>query len=176
MSCAWVVIDMQLGFDTPALRKLAERIHAAVLAEAGPVWALVQVNPQDGPLRVLRGWDGCSSKEDAQLLDPVRKLSPQEVVKVGYGARADLPFAALAKFGTVFVAGADTDACVLATSLALFDAGVSVVVRSDLCLSSGGSDFHAAAVKVLTRQLGPGRVLGHGAVPEPGGTSEAKPL
>ena len=159
MSCAWVVVDVQLGFDSPDLRNLAKRIHAAVLAEPGPVRALVQVNPHDGPLRALRGWDGCSREEDSQLLGPVRELSPQQVVKVGYGARADLPFTALATFDTVFVAGADTDSCVLATSLALFDAGVSVAVRSDLCLSSGGSEFHAAAVKVLTRQLGPGRVF-----------------
>ena len=157
--CAWIVVDMQRGFDTPDLRALAGRIRDKVHAQPGPVWALVQVNPADGPLRLLRDWEGCSEDTDAYLLEPIRELSPSVVLKKGYGARAELPLTALTQFEAVFVVGADTDACVLATALGLFDAGIRVVIRAELCMSSAGPLLHAAGMQVLVRQLGAARVL-----------------
>jgi nicotinamidase-related amidase len=92
------------------------------------------------------------------LLAPIAALNPTVVVKSGYGARAPLPLAALARYDTVWLAGADTDACVLATALGMFDGGGRVVVREDLCWSSGGVALHRAGLAVLRRQLGATRV------------------
>lgn len=79
--------------------------------------------------------------------------------KTGYGTVSTLPLTTLEAFDAVYVCGADTDACVLAVALGLFDAGVPVVVRADLCLSAGGTEAHLAGMAVLTRQLGRNRVL-----------------
>jgi periplasmic divalent cation tolerance protein len=159
---AWVIVDMQRAFAGPAVDGLAAQIAAAVRREPGPVWALVQVNPEDGPLRTLRSWAGCSNPQDAKVLDPVAQLNPTVVTKTGYGSRVELPLSTLAEFEKVFVAGVDTDACVLAMALGLFDAGVPVVVRADLCLSTGrsGVRLHETSLDILRRQLGSGRVVG----------------
>ncbi|MBW4566253.1 MAG: cysteine hydrolase [Mojavia pulchra JT2-VF2] len=55
---------------------------------------------------------------------------------------------------TVAVCGVDTDACVMATALGLFDAGFETFVVSDGCASSGGQEYHEAAIKILKRNIG----------------------
>lgn len=55
---------------------------------------------------------------------------------------------------TVAVCGVDTDACVMATALGLFDAGFETFVVSDGCASSGGHEYHEAAIKILKRNIG----------------------
>ena len=49
--------------------------------------------------------------------------------------------------------GVDTDACVMATA-GLFDAGFETFVVSDGCASSGGQEYHEAAIKILERNIG----------------------
>jgi len=126
-----------------------------MLQEPGPVWALVQFNPKEGPLRRLRSWDSCANPQDAGLLDLTTQLNPIVVEKTLYGARNELPLNTLSLLEKAFAADADTDARVLATSVGLFDAGVPVVVRSNLCLSIGrsGERLHYAALDILGRQL-----------------------
>lgn len=151
---AWVVVDVQEGFRTDESVALASRIRDAVMAEPGPVFAVVQVNPVRGPLRMHRRWDGCSAPEDARLLSPLGTLAMSVHPKTGYGAVSSLPFDRLREFDRVMVCGLDTDGCVLAVTLRLFDESVPVVCRTDLCVSSGGNEMHALGVRVLTRMLG----------------------
>lgn len=51
------------------------------------------------------------------------------------------------------VVGFDTDACVLATAFALFDAGVIPYIDSRGCDSSGGTELHDAALAIAARSL-----------------------
>jgi nicotinamidase-related amidase len=51
------------------------------------------------------------------------------------------------------IAGCDTDACVLATCLALWDNGIRFRVIKELCHSSGGAAVHAAALEILKRNF-----------------------
>lgn len=156
-SRCWVVVDVTHGFATDELRVLSQRIYREV-GEREPVYALVQINPPLGPFRELLGWDGCSEIGDNILLQPIADLNPQVFEKTGYGAKTPLPTDDLSQFDEVVVVGADTDACVLATALALFDAGVKVVVETSLCITSGGEELQHAALRILTRQLGAERV------------------
>ena len=54
----------------------------------------------------------------------------------------------------VCVCGLDTDACVLATALDLFERGMTPTVLTDLCASSGGNVLHQAGLMVLSRLIG----------------------
>lgn len=155
---AWVVVDLQRAFERCETQALAVKIRDAISSGPGPVYALVQVNPPDGPLQRMRNWTGATGAGDAALIDPLLELNPKVFTKTGYGAVTPLPVEELRSFEVVYLAGADTDACVLATALSLFDAGVPVVVRPDLCWSSGGSRLHDAAIEILRRQLGTDRV------------------
>jgi nicotinamidase-related amidase/GNAT superfamily N-acetyltransferase len=156
---AWVIVDLQHAFACAETRQLAGAVHRAVEVQPGKAFALVQINPPTGPLRTLRGWTGASAPGDGELLAPLPELNPEVFAKTGYGAASPLPLTELGIYDTVYVAGADTDACVLATALALFDAGVRVVVREDLCWSAGGPLLHQAGLDILRRQLGRDRVV-----------------
>jgi nicotinamidase-related amidase len=89
----------------------------------------------------------------------VADLVPERVVeKTGYSAAAALPTDIMAVFTDIRIVGMDTDACVLATALGLFDLGLPVTVDTDLVASGGGPDLRAAGLTVLRRQLGHRRV------------------
>ncbi|MHC5676513.1 cysteine hydrolase family protein [Nostoc sp.] len=66
---------------------------------------------------------------------------------------------------TVAVCGVDTDACVMATALGLFDAGFETFVVSDGCASSGGQEYHEAAIKILKRNIGEKYVISFSKLP-----------
>ena len=59
----------------------------------------------------------------------------------------------------VFLAGFDTDGCVLATALDLFDQGIETFIIEPWCSSLGGQDMHDAAIKILNRSIGKDHVL-----------------
>ena len=52
------------------------------------------------------------------------------------------------------ICGFDTEACVYLTAAGLFDKGYKVNVLYDLCRSSGGEEYHRAALPLLQRTIG----------------------
>lgn len=64
----------------------------------------------------------------------------------------------------VFIAGVDTDACVMATALSLYTSQYSPVVIEDLSGSTAGPQVHEAALTLLRRNLGPSGVRDTAAV------------
>ncbi|MBO5349316.1 MAG: isochorismatase family protein [Clostridia bacterium] len=54
----------------------------------------------------------------------------------------------------VYICGFDADACVLKTAFDLFERNIKVYILQDYCMSSGGEEYHNAAIKVLKRSIG----------------------
>lgn len=54
----------------------------------------------------------------------------------------------------VFVAGIDTDGCVLSTVVDLFNVNITPKVLIDCCSSTGGTEYHETAIKLLKRLIG----------------------
>ena len=54
----------------------------------------------------------------------------------------------------VSLCGIDTDACVMATALDLFQNGIRPVVLAEACASHAGPDYHEAGLKLLARLIG----------------------
>jgi nicotinamidase-related amidase len=59
----------------------------------------------------------------------------------------------------VELCGFDTDQCVLATALLLWDVGMAPRVLADLCSSSGGADMHEAGLAMTRRAIGDRNVV-----------------
>lgn len=53
-----------------------------------------------------------------------------------------------------YIAGIDTDCCVLATAISLFEHNIRPVVLEQYCVSNGGDVSHQAAITVLERTIG----------------------
>lgn len=58
----------------------------------------------------------------------------------------------------VYLCGLDTDACVLATAVGLFDNKIIPIVLEDYCFSTGGRQYHAAGLKCLERTIGKSQI------------------
>ena len=58
----------------------------------------------------------------------------------------------------VFVAGMDTDACVLTTAVGLFEHGIRPVVLTRYCASGGGRESHNAGILCMRRLIGDGQL------------------
>lgn len=72
-----------------------------------------------------------------------------------YGYRPpDTLIEVLKCYETVGICGVDTDACVMAAVFALWDAEIRPVLLADYCASSGGEQFHRAALDLMLRQFG----------------------
>jgi nicotinamidase-related amidase len=54
----------------------------------------------------------------------------------------------------VFIAGIDTDMCVLKIAMDLFDIGIEPIVFTDCCASTAGLQAHLAGLAVLSRNIG----------------------
>lgn len=61
----------------------------------------------------------------------------------------------------VYVCGLDTDCCVLATAVGLFEKGIRPIVLVDLCDSTGGTESHKAGLLALKRLIGKKNVIDH---------------
>ena len=121
------------------------------------------INPGAGsPFVDILGWTALQDEQETALVPEIAHLPTLVVNKFTYspfvGTRLE---ETLANFGIrdIAVCGIDTDACVLATVIGLMDRGIRPTVLSDLTGSTGGSEVHHAALRVLTRVVGPEKIL-----------------
>ncbi|WP_217625364.1 isochorismatase family protein [Bifidobacterium sp. SO1] len=59
----------------------------------------------------------------------------------------------------IYLAGADTDVCVLENAAALFEQGVDVRVLYDLTYTNGGAEAYANALRLLGRTIGRDQII-----------------
>ena len=59
----------------------------------------------------------------------------------------------------VAICGIDTDACVSACAVDLFENGIRPVLLSDACASHAGAEYHEAALRILARLIGKNQIV-----------------
>lgn len=93
----------------------------------------------------LLNWDKC--KEIASL-----DFSPDKIYyHAGYSIKN---YQDISKEDTVDIIGFDTDACILSACFDIFNLGCNMNILTDLCWSSGGSEYHNKAISIMKRQFG----------------------
>lgn len=158
-----IVIDMQDGFviDYKAERLvgkiealLDKRIFDAVIATKF-------INKSNSMFRKLLDWHALETQEDIALSGRIAYLCDREYEKDGYGIPPDGSFEALLcglndndMPSRVFLCGLDTDACVLAMAMDLFERGVRPIVLADYCVSESGDEYHEAGLKCMESTIG----------------------
>lgn len=161
-----VIVDVQTGFLTREVAWLPAAVEAASV-EYDRVVVVSSRNDATSPWRTLLGWRGLPTPQDRALAPEVARLVARGalwVEKKSYsaaplllGTHNDKPL--LRAGDRVHLAGLELDACVLATCFGLFDAGVDVSVRLDLCATTAGDDAHESTVSLMRRQFGSHRVV-----------------
>ena len=160
-----IVSDVQNGFMTfPKCKEVGNKIVELLNeGKADKVIALKYSNYKKSPFVQFLGYDKMMSDEEVELLggikadvvwdkstySPVSRDFINLLVKLNNGK---LP-------NEVYLCGFDTDACVLATALNLFEIGIKPIVLKDYCYSSGGKAIHQNALKILERNIGEENVV-----------------
>lgn len=153
MTPTLIIIDVQKGFVNDATAHVPARV-AALQNDYADAIATRFVNPEGSAHRRLIGWRRFAPRSaDTDLAfapgPHVRVVEKQTYSCLTPEVRAMLPVG-----GDVHLCGIATDNCVLATAVALFDAGFTPVVLADACASHAGADYHAWGLKILERLIG----------------------
>lgn len=112
-------------------------------------------NPKDSLYRSLLGWGELSGPPETDILPPVLARADVKLEKTTYSAALGIAERLRNRVPrSVYVCGVDTDACVMAAAIGLFDLGLRPVVLADACASSGGLALHLSALEIMRRNLG----------------------
>ena len=150
-----LAVDLQNGF---LIAPECEAVVPKVVDRASQfyqVWATRFFNRNANLYRQLN-WNEMVSGLETELSTNLSPVVSKTFDKPSYSPVSQALLQALQSdaITTVAVCGVDTDACVMATALGLFDAGFETFVVSDGCASSGGQEYHEAAIKILERNIG----------------------
>ena len=161
-----VIVDLQRGFLASAAPEGLEGRLARLLRQKvfQRVLATRFCDSEDSPFRRFMGWGGLHGAE-ADICAAVLPLVDAVIPKAGFTAATESVLQTLQQWRggslpeRVFLAGTDTEACVLATAMGFFVLGVRPVVLADYCASSGGLAAHEAGLLCMERAIGAENIL-----------------
>ena len=161
-----VIVDPQRGFFEPAVPDDLEGRLGKLLSRKlfRSVIATQFVSEPDSPFQRFAGWGGLHGTEQ-DICEGIRPWLDAIIPKKGFSCATDPVMRTLQELNggylpnTIFLAGTDTEACVLASAMAFFEQGVRPVVLADYCASSGGMSVHEAGLLCLERAIGPRNVM-----------------
>lgn len=160
-SCLFIV-DAQRGFVREHSREIPEKL-AQLQHRYDLVIASRFVNAPNSAHRRLIGWSKMGA-DDPDAIEFAFPLRPDAYIvdKTAYVPVFPEVLRLLARRGvhTVDIAGIDTDVCITQTAVAIFETEwLRPRVLAEFCASSGGPEFHDAALKILRRLIGREQVV-----------------
>jgi nicotinamidase-related amidase len=167
-SAVLIVVDAQVGFVTEhsetTMPVIADLLHQ--WQSAGGASVLTQfVNAEGSPYVRLIGWSELMPGDAGVELDsrvaPLARHATEVIRKSHYSALTDTVKDLVEAHGwqDIYIAGLDTESCVLATALAAFESDLTPWVVTDAVASHAGPEAHAAGLLVMGRFLGKDRLL-----------------
>ncbi|MGA5823715.1 isochorismatase family cysteine hydrolase [Kitasatospora sp. NPDC094028] len=157
-----VVVDVQVGFINDHSRTVVSGIVDLVQAwqNAGlPIVVARFRNPAGSPYEVITGWTRLRSEAECALapeLEPLAGGATAVIEKTG-SSILTTEFGRIAReagWADIILCGIDTDSCVYDSAVATYQAGYRPWLVTDACASSGGAQFHDAALMLARRNIG----------------------
>lgn len=157
---ALLIIDVQRGFINEYTKEIPSLIEQEQ-AKYDFVWAAKLEYVEDSPFIKIRKHSGFSRIENPEELAFTPHSNTKTIIKHGYSSATKELIDELVtnNIKQIDLMGVDTDQCVLATALALFDIGITPRVIIDRCASTGGPDAHDAGLAVMRRALGDHNII-----------------
>jgi nicotinamidase-related amidase len=161
-----LIVDVQRGFvneHTAAVPAEIERFLDGRGAEFERIFASRFVNEQDSGFRRLIEWDGLTGSPETDLCPEIERF-PLEVLDKHVYSSMTGDFVDRLRgeaIQDVYLAGIDTDICVMHNAMDAFDAGLTPWVLAPLCRSHAGPELHRAALSILRRGIGGNQVIGY---------------
>jgi nicotinamidase-related amidase len=160
-----MIVDVQNGFmEHDHMQAIVPRIQKLVTAWEGKGWPIVAsrfVNLPNSNWQRLRNWHEMQNEPETRLYAGLIIDTPFVFKKATYSAWSDEVSSVCVTNDVqeVVITGVDTNECVLATALGVFDAGYRPLVARDATASSGGQEPHDMALQLLTPLLGAEQIV-----------------
>lgn len=160
-----LLVDMQEGFLR--FKEASNLLNSVsnVLPYFDDVLATKYENSKGSFFETVLGWSGMQSREDQELVKVAKDNASFVLSKQWYSCKGSdlIPHLKRMNNGVVpkevWVAGVDTDCCVLAVAVELFESGVKPIIIKDCCWSSGGEEYHTAGLMCLRRLIGKNQIV-----------------
>lgn len=153
-----VVVDLQKGFLRNGCQDTLNKIEkAAQSSYFDHIIATRFLNHPDSHFEKYLGWRGLSKVEEQIIASDIVIKKAQIVFDKDSYSFLNTSFLNLLQncaYGKLFLAGADTDACILKSAFDCFEMGLDFCVIEDCCFSSGGKTMHDYAIQIMKRSLG----------------------
>ncbi len=176
MSEPLLIVDVQSGFINEFTHHIPQRIVRLIQGgDYAPLLFTRFINTADGPYQQFLDWHSCDREPETNIVPELESFAQQGLVfpKPGLCGITDDLASYLQKqpIEKVFIAGIDTDMCVLKIAMDIFDIGIEPIVFTDCCASTAGLQAHLAGLAVLSRNIGANRLrdagLGDGSLAAP---------
>ncbi|WTX01147.1 cysteine hydrolase (plasmid) [Streptomycetaceae bacterium NBC_01309] len=161
-STALLVIDVQAGFVNERSRSalpVIVRLLEGWRRVGAPVVFSRFHNPEGSPYEVITGWTRLRTPEEQELAGELAEFvaGAAAVVRKAQSSIFTPEFSVLAGeagWTDLVVCGIDTDACVYDSAVSAYHAGHRPWIVTDACASSGGVQYHDAALLMASRNIG----------------------
>ena len=152
---ALLIVDVQIGFVNDATRHIVPKVEELQKRYAH-VYATRFINAEGSPYRRLLDWHRFyEDSDDVPLafepVDGAVVIDKHVYTCVTPAFLDDLRGKGIEE---VAICGIDTDACVSACAVDLFENGFKPILLSDACASHAGAEYHEAALRILARLIG----------------------
>ncbi|MFB8401276.1 isochorismatase family cysteine hydrolase [Streptomyces sp. NPDC055912] len=166
-TAALVIVDVQAGFindhSKDAVPPVVRLVHAWVAA-GRPVVFTRFYNPPGSPYERVTGWTDLRTPEEQRIVEELTPYvrSAAAVIDKPSSSALTPEFIRLvqtAGWTDLVLAGIDTDACVYDTAIAAYHSGILPWIVTDACASTGGLEYHEAALLLARRNISPQQLL-----------------
>lgn len=155
-----LVVDMQNGFArNDQTKEVGKKIAKLLNSNIFDYTIATQfINLPQGPYKRIIKWKRLSESPETDLLEGIKtdyvfkkyvytavnKEIMETIIKLNDGEKPDY----------IFVAGVDTDCCVMKTAADLFEQDIRPIVLLNYCNSNGGEVANQAGIQVMKRLIG----------------------
>lgn len=156
-----LIVDMQKGFVKHTNIHLVEKINSYLSNNKFDNIILTQcINDENSPYRSILSWNNMTKLDEQELVINYPN-NAKIITKNCYGiSHNDIEMIKRLGITEIEICGTDTDACVYAIALNLFDNNIRPIILSNLCASSSGNpNIHNNALEIMKRQFGKENVI-----------------
>lgn len=155
-----LVVDMQNGFArNEQTKEVGKKIVELLNTNSFDYTIATQfINPLQGPYRRILKWEKLTESPETDIIEGIKtdyvfkkqvytsanKEIMETITKINEGKKPDY----------IFIAGVDTDCCVMKTAVDLFEQDIKPIVLLNYCNSNGGEIANQAGIQVMKRLIG----------------------
>lgn len=160
MNNVLLIIDLQNNFINNYAKDIPNKVKELINSQKYTNIIFTKfINNKDNNFYNILNYKGCINENDKKIV--IDTTNYKVIEKTTYSAyNIELKnYLNSINFNSIHICGIDTDACVLSTTISLFDNGYNVKVLKNACMSHSGKKYHFIALKILEKLIGKDNII-----------------